>query len=71
MGAGAEGSCGCTYVCSGERAKARSWHADPSLCLCMLRKGKLSKSTAEGSGYMNAKDKEQYRDTIKMLSRDL
>lgn len=32
--------------------------------------GENSKSTAEGRMYMNAKDKKQYRDTIKMLSRD-
>lgn len=45
--------------------------AAQGLSLCMLRKGQHSKSTAGGRGYLNTKEKEQDRDTIKMLSKDL
>lgn len=44
--------------------------ATQGLCLCMLRKGEHPKSTAGGRGYLSTKEKEQDRDTIKMLSRD-
>lgn len=44
--------------------------ATQGLSLCMFRRREHSKSTAGGKGYVNAEEKEQDRDTIKMLSRD-
>lgn len=60
----------CMYA-AGESQGQELQLPDPSHCLCVLGKGKLSKSAAEGGGYTKAKGKEPYRDAIKMLSRDL